>query len=164
MLSAFSRAEIWSFYKPLVILKKRLWHKRFAVSFAKFLGTPFFIEHLRWLLLYLTVCFKLTIKSPERRQRRRSRVSVLNSEQYLCQLTHLLKNGCYSEFIFFVLTHIIAYTKKYLQSGWLRGVQYWPYLYSVFNICTLWLNKKKNTTFEFRSRKIELYSLKTNNS
>ena len=23
----------------------------------------------------------------------------------------------------------IAYTKKYLQSDWLRGVQYWPYLY-----------------------------------
>ena len=33
--------------------------------------------------------------------------------------------------------------KKYLQSDWLKGVQYWPYLYSVFNICTLWLNKKK---------------------
>ena len=38
---------------------------------------------------------------------------------------------------------VIAYTKKYLQSDWLRGEQYWPYLYSVFNICTLWLNKKK---------------------
>ena len=25
----------------------------FPVSFAKFLGTPFFTEHLRWLLLYL---------------------------------------------------------------------------------------------------------------
>ena len=33
--------------------------------------------------------------------------------------------------------NIIAYTKKYLQSDWLRGVQYWLYLYSVFNICTL---------------------------
>ena len=31
----------------------------------------------------------------------------------------------------------IGDTKKYLQSDWLRGVQYWPYLYSVFNICTL---------------------------
>ena len=58
---------------------------------------------------------------------------------------------------------IIACTKKYLQSDWLRGVQYWPYLYSVFNICTLWLNKKKeNTTFEFRNGKIEMCSLKTN--
>ena len=37
---------------------------------------------------------------------------------------------------------VIAYTKKYLQSDWLRGVQYWPYLYSVFNICTLLLNRK----------------------
>ena len=63
--------------------------------------------------------------------------------------------------IFFMLLPIIAYTKKYLQSNWLKGVQYWPYLYSVFNICTLRLNKKKNTTFEFRSGKIETYSLKT---
>ena len=31
----------------------------------------------------------------------------------------------------------IAYTQKYLQSDWLREVQYGPYLYSVFNICTL---------------------------
>ena len=39
---------------------------------------------------------------------------------------------------------IIAYAKKkYLQSDWLRGVQYWPNVYSVVNICTLWLNKKK---------------------
>ena len=58
----------------------------------------------------------------------------------------------------------IAYTKKYLQSDWLTGVQYWPYLYSVFNICTLWLNKKKNTTFEFHSGKIEMYSLKQINN
>ena len=66
-------------------------------------------------------------------------------------------------FSFFTYIHtFIAHKKKYLQSDWLRGVQHWPYLYSVFNICTLWLNKKKNTTFEFRSGKIEMYSLKTN--
>ena len=33
------------------LLKKRLWHRRFPVNFAKFLRTPFFIEHLWWLLL-----------------------------------------------------------------------------------------------------------------
>ena len=52
----------------------------------------------------------------------------------------------YSLAISTILTNIkiiIANTKKYLQSDWLREVQYWPYLYSVFNICTLWLNKKK---------------------
>ena len=32
---------------------------------------------------------------------------------------------------------LIVKTKKYLQSDWLRGVQYWPNLYNVFNICTL---------------------------
>ena len=35
-----------------------------------------------------------------------------------------------------IIIIIIANTKKYLQSNWVRGVQYW-YLYSVFNICTL---------------------------
>ena len=66
---------------------------------------------------------------------------------------------------FCTILEIIAYTEKYLQFDWLRGVQYWPYLYLVFNICTLWLiNKKKNKTFEFRNGKIEMYSLKTNQS
>ena len=32
------------------LLTKRLWHRCFLVSFAKFLKTPF-AEHLRWLLL-----------------------------------------------------------------------------------------------------------------
>ena len=31
--------------------KKRLWQSCFPVNFAKFLRTPFFIEHLWWLLL-----------------------------------------------------------------------------------------------------------------
>ena len=55
----------------------------------------------------------------------------------------------------------IANTKKYLQSDWLRGVQYWPDLYSVFNICTFSLNKKKST-FDFCSGRIEMHSLKRN--
>ena len=45
---------------------------------------------------------------------------------------------------------IIANTKKYVKSDWLRGVQYWPYLYSVFNICTLLLNKRKNKKCNIR--------------
>ena len=38
-------------FRPATLLKKRLWHMCFPVSFTKFLRTPFFIEHLRWLLL-----------------------------------------------------------------------------------------------------------------
>ena len=38
-----------------LFLKKRLWHKCFSMNFEKFLRTPFFIEHLRWLLLYFGV-------------------------------------------------------------------------------------------------------------
>ena len=37
--------------RPANLLKKRLWHRRFAVSFVKFLRTPFFIEHL-WMAAY----------------------------------------------------------------------------------------------------------------
>ena len=42
---------------PATLLKKRLWHRCFPVNFAKFLRTPFFTEHLWWLLLlvYLKV-------------------------------------------------------------------------------------------------------------
>ena len=36
---------------PATLLDKRLWHKCFPVHFAKFLRTPFLIEHLWWLLL-----------------------------------------------------------------------------------------------------------------
>ena len=36
-----------------------------------------------------------------------------------------------------LINMIIAYTKKYLQSDSLREEQYWPYLYSVFNISAL---------------------------
>ena len=38
-------------------LKKRLWHRPFLVNFAKFTRTPFFIEHLRWLLLNFATPF-----------------------------------------------------------------------------------------------------------
>ena len=37
---------------PATLLKKRLWHRCFPVNFVKFLRTPFFTEHLGWLLLY----------------------------------------------------------------------------------------------------------------
>ena len=37
--------------RPATFLKKRLWHRCFPVNFVKFLRTPFFIEHIWWLLL-----------------------------------------------------------------------------------------------------------------
>ena len=38
-----------NFTGPATLLK-RLQHRRFPVKFAKFVRTPFFTEHLRWLL------------------------------------------------------------------------------------------------------------------
>ena len=37
--------------RPAFLLKKRLWQRCFPVNFAKFLRTPFTIEHIWWLLL-----------------------------------------------------------------------------------------------------------------
>ena len=37
--------------RPATLLKKIPWHRRFPVTFAKFLRTTFFMEYLRWLLL-----------------------------------------------------------------------------------------------------------------
>ena len=39
--------------KSLTLLEKRLQHRCFPVNFAKFLRTPFFTEHLQWLLLII---------------------------------------------------------------------------------------------------------------
>ena len=37
--------------RPATLFKKRRWHRCFPVNFVKFLGTPFYTEHLWWLLL-----------------------------------------------------------------------------------------------------------------
>ena len=39
--------------KAFNFIKKGVWHRCFPVNFAKFVRTPFLIEHLRWLLLTL---------------------------------------------------------------------------------------------------------------
>ena len=41
--------------------KKKLQHRRFLLNNAKFSGTAFFIEHIRWLFLYLRITFSMNI-------------------------------------------------------------------------------------------------------
>ena len=55
--------------------------------------------------------------------------------------------------LFAKILTVIANTKKYLQSDWLRGVEYWPYLYSVFNIFTVLLNNDKKINIPLLERK-----------
>ena len=44
--------------RPATLLKKRLWCRCFPVNFTKFLRTPFFKEHICWLLLnYVIINF-----------------------------------------------------------------------------------------------------------
>ena len=45
--------KTYSGFSPATLLKKTLWHWCFSVNFTKFLRTPFFIEQLQWLLLYV---------------------------------------------------------------------------------------------------------------
>ena len=42
----------------LFLLKKILWHRCFPANFAKFLRIIFFIEHLRWCLLFVKMCLQ----------------------------------------------------------------------------------------------------------
>ena len=51
-----------------LILKQRLWHRCFPVNFAKFLRTPFFTEHLWWLLLVLFESSVISFSSEESSQ------------------------------------------------------------------------------------------------
>ena len=48
--------------RPVTLLKKRLWHSCFPVNFAKFLRTPFFIEHLWYRLLNIIILSKRILK------------------------------------------------------------------------------------------------------
>ena len=52
-LRSLLQKNLWH---PATLLKKRLWHRCFPVNFAKLLRTPFFIEHVWWLLL---VCWSM---------------------------------------------------------------------------------------------------------
>ena len=52
--------------RPATLLKKRLWHRYFPVTFAKFLKTSFFTEDLRWLLLKTEMISKICISSLQR--------------------------------------------------------------------------------------------------
>ena len=46
------------FFNEVAVIKKRLWHRCFPVNFMRFLTTPFFAEHLRWLFLYTIKPFR----------------------------------------------------------------------------------------------------------
>ena len=45
--------------RPATLLKKRPWHWCFPVNFTKFLRTPFYIEHLWWLLLHILCLLRI---------------------------------------------------------------------------------------------------------
>ena len=47
----FTGKHLWQSLFFATLLKKRVWHRCFPVNFVKFLRTPFYKEHLWWLLL-----------------------------------------------------------------------------------------------------------------
>ena len=52
--SLFNKVLVLQVYN---LIKRKLQQRCFPVNIAKFLRTPFFIEHLRWLLLPFTTSF-----------------------------------------------------------------------------------------------------------
>ena len=61
-------------------VKKRLQNRCFPVKFAKFLKTPFFTEHLRWLLPLVEMQKKYTILNSEGLKRGTKRLNVKNTQ------------------------------------------------------------------------------------
>ena len=64
--SSIFEAGPWNF--RLYFFEKRLQHRCFPMKFTKFLGTLCFTEHLRWLLLEVTVKFYLLLSAKARLQ------------------------------------------------------------------------------------------------
>ena len=56
-----TRVRVFFFLRPATLIKKRLWHRCFPRNFAKFLRTAFPTEHLRWVILFLTMPKKYCI-------------------------------------------------------------------------------------------------------
>ena len=50
--------------RSATLLKKKLWHRCFPGNFGKFLRTPFFKEHLQWLLPLLDSYATWVIRKP----------------------------------------------------------------------------------------------------
>ena len=72
--------------RPAILLKKGLWPRCFPVSFVKFLRTPFFIEHLRWLLLKVSATSQRWINVINYKPGLENK-EYLESSEYLDQFT-----------------------------------------------------------------------------
>ena len=69
------------------LLKKRLWHRCFPVNFVKFLRTPFYIEHLWWLLLKIVVQVFVKLHHLEQREKKKECSTILKLISLLCNST-----------------------------------------------------------------------------
>ena len=56
-------------FRPEILLKKRLWHRRFPGNFAKFLRTPFFTEDLWTTASNFWKLFELSVEIRQGRSR-----------------------------------------------------------------------------------------------
>ena len=57
--NTFARDSVLIKLQACNFIKKCLWYRCFPVNFARFLRTPFFTKHLRWLLLWVSFLFFL---------------------------------------------------------------------------------------------------------
>ena len=76
---------------PATLLKKRLWHRCFSVTFAKFLRTPFLTEHLLFLLLHI----RRKRTAIDRLNSFRTKVFIWCNKIWVWQYTHSLTKCSY---------------------------------------------------------------------
>ena len=73
-----------NFLRSATLLKKTLWHRCFPVNVAKFLRTPFFIEHLRWLLLNAAMNIKTLDRASARQDPEKKTNLNESASQKMC--------------------------------------------------------------------------------
>ena len=101
-------------HRPSTLLKKRLCYRCFPVNFAKFLRTPFFTEHLWWLLLYNLKRY-VNMEKEKKRWRKNTKV-----RQLVKNVMSLIQNFSVSIFcicIHFPITYIYSLVQKQSPEG-----------------------------------------------
>ena len=115
-VSFWIKLQTWGM-RPIILLKKRLWHRCFPLNFAKFLRTPFLKEHLRGLLLKLLIKIRInSFKSPFCIYNRSSHQRCFLGKTIFKNLAIFIGNAFVGvSFYFFIYFFIIFFAKIILQ-------------------------------------------------
>ena len=108
--------------RPVNLLEKRIWRKCFPANFAKFLKTTFFIEHLRWLLLYIFYWYNWFF--PHNHDCALVSIGKCNLDEFIIiNSLHFTQEHCLRYFLFVWIIQISAFFKQLTLN--FDGIQSW---------------------------------------